>query len=225
MTKLKIKKQSSIILYDFDNTIYRGDSSIDFYLYCLKNNWNLFKYFPKQLVHYLLFKLKIENRTIFKSNFFMFLAELEDVTQSVESFWDNNSKKIQNWYAEKDHSRDVIISASPDFLLAPLFSRFNIYTLIATEMNPLNGIIIGKNCYGDEKVNRLHRKIPNAIVEEVYSDHASDIPILGLSDRAFVVIGTKIFSLQEFNKLTKLKVLKIKLLQNLKNIVFIRSNN
>lgn len=37
-------------VFDFDDTIYKGDSSIDFYLFCLKENVRLIRYLPIQIM-------------------------------------------------------------------------------------------------------------------------------------------------------------------------------
>ena len=45
-------------VYDFDGTIYDGDSSIDFYLFCLKKNIKLLRYIPGQVLYAILYKFK-----------------------------------------------------------------------------------------------------------------------------------------------------------------------
>ena len=49
-------------VFDFDNTIYDGDSSIDFYIFCLKSNPLLIRYLPIQLYGMIMYKLKIKNK-------------------------------------------------------------------------------------------------------------------------------------------------------------------
>ncbi len=39
-----------INLYDFDNTIYEGDSSTDFFFYCLKKYPKIVKIIPKNIL-------------------------------------------------------------------------------------------------------------------------------------------------------------------------------
>ena len=48
-----------INVYDFDKTIYDGDSSIDFYKYCLKNNKKVLLQLPVQLWALILYILGI----------------------------------------------------------------------------------------------------------------------------------------------------------------------
>ena len=97
--------------YDFDKTIYDGDSSIDFYLYCLKRKKSIILLLPIQLYGMLLYILKIKNKEYFKEKFFVFIKKIE-VEKYVESFWKKNLKKIKAWYIENKKNTDVIISIS-----------------------------------------------------------------------------------------------------------------
>lgn len=45
-------------VYDFDHTIYKGDSTINFYLFCLKNNFIIVRNIPKQLFGMILYMAK-----------------------------------------------------------------------------------------------------------------------------------------------------------------------
>ena len=59
--------------YDFDKTIYDGDSSIDFYFFCLKRNKRILLCLPVQILGFLLYIFKIKNKTYFKEKAFSFL--------------------------------------------------------------------------------------------------------------------------------------------------------
>ena len=60
-------------VYDFDETIYNGDSTRDFYFYTLKNNKSILKYLHKQGFYFIHFTLKIITKTQFKEKFYTFL--------------------------------------------------------------------------------------------------------------------------------------------------------
>lgn len=51
-------------LYDFDNTIYKGDSSTDFFFFSLMKYPKIIKYFPKIIGGAILYKLKIIKNTV-----------------------------------------------------------------------------------------------------------------------------------------------------------------
>ena len=49
-------------VYDFDGTIYDGDSTVDFYVFALKKKPSLISYGPKQAWGFLLYLLKKINK-------------------------------------------------------------------------------------------------------------------------------------------------------------------
>ena len=192
-------------VYDFDRTIYNGNSAVDFYVFCLKNRPILIKYLPYQLWHLSLFILKLEQRTDFKSRFFVFLSSMSEIENIVNDFWKAYDVKIKKWYLEEDHQQDIIISASPDFLLRPIFDALGAHTLIATGMNTATGVISGVNCYGIEKVVRLREEIVDINIDKVFSDSLSDLPLFELAKSAYVVVGNTIYTLQDYNAMSKIK--------------------
>jgi hypothetical protein len=183
---------TALNLYDFDDTIYGGDSTIDFYIFCLKRDPRLLRYLPGQVWHAGLFFLGRENTTTFKSHFFTFLRSLEETDRAVEDFWQSHYGRIRTWYLDTDHSHDVIISSSPEFLLAGAVRRLAAKALIATVTDPRTGIINGKNCRGLEKVRRFKEQFGDTPVARAYSDHLSDLPMLGLAQEAYLVKGESV---------------------------------
>lgn len=182
----------TINVYDFDHTIYDGDASIDFYLFCLQRRPALLRYLPLQLWHATLYVLRLESRTIFKGHYFMFLRGLNDPTSYVDRFWATHYRNIRPWYQSIDHSRDVIISASPSFLLAPAVRKMKALALIATELDTKTGKLVGENCRGTEKARRLRETFPKEVINKAYSDSLSDLPILSLATEAYIVKGNQI---------------------------------
>ena len=57
-------------VYDFDGTIYNGDSSIDIYFFLLKRYPKLIAYFPKQMLGIVKYKLHLKRRN--ERNVFFF---------------------------------------------------------------------------------------------------------------------------------------------------------
>ena len=63
--------------YDFDETIYDGDSSVDFFKYSLKRNKKVLLQAPIQVFGLILYILKIIDKTKFKEYIFSFLKILK----------------------------------------------------------------------------------------------------------------------------------------------------
>lgn len=173
-------------VYDFDGTIYDGDSTVDFFLYSLKKNPALLRYLPKQTWGFLLYICKRISKTQLKEYFFSFLKGI-DYRSVVDSFWGQNQDKIYNWYLNQQKQDDVIISASPAFLLEPICLCIGIKYLIASEVDPKTGVFTGENCRGQEKVRRLAAQYNVTHIDSFYSDSRSDLPLAKIADAAFLV--------------------------------------
>lgn len=184
-----------INIYDFDNTIYDGDSTIDFYLFCILNQWNLIVYLPHQIKSLLFYIMKKYNKKEFKKEFFIFLKGISNIEFLLEEFWKLHKHKIKSWYLEQHEDTDIIISASPEFLLLPICDELNVNKVIASKVDIKTGNLYGENCYGKEKVNRLKKEVENWPIQfQFYSDSLSDVYLALLAKRAYLVKKNKICS-------------------------------
>ena len=179
-------------VYDFDETIFHPDSSFCFFCYCLRHRTlAVSKCIPSavfQFVNYLLHGGKDAKEL--KEALFSFLNRIDNVEYLVDSFWKEHSGQIADWYLEQKREDDVIISASPEFLLHPVAELLGV-DLIATLMNPYNGKIKGKNCHDREKVRRFRERYSDAQIDEFYSDSFVDEPMARIAGKAFLVRGSK----------------------------------
>ena len=178
----------NIDVYDFDKTIYNGDSTIDFYLYCIKKNLLLLRYFPIQLLYYIKYKLKLVNKEKFKKKFFIFLNGINNIDDYIIEFWKKNKNKVRYEIIKQNENKKYIISASPEFLLQSMVIQMNNFELIATKVNKKSGRFESKNCYGEEKVKRLKKHITNEFkIENFYSDSISDKYLAEISQNSYIV--------------------------------------
>ena len=181
-----------INLYDFDKTIYDGDSTRDFFFYELKRHPYIFITLFESALFGLLYLLRVVNKTIMKEHFYKFLRLIKNIDEEVISFWRTHDKNIKKFYLEKDHTQDIIISASPEFLLKPICNKLKVKDLIASLVDKNTGKTDGLNCHDVEKVRRLNEKYDNYKVMESYSDSLSDMPILILAKKAYIVKGDEL---------------------------------
>ncbi|MBR3288785.1 MAG: HAD-IB family phosphatase [Lachnospiraceae bacterium] len=175
-------------VYDFDGTIYKNDSTRDFYYYLLRHYTKVIKYLPKFVLDVIKYKLDVVTKTKMKETFYRFLNSFEDgeIDRIVLEFWDKHRHKIYDWYYKQKEDTDVIISASPRYILEPICKELNV-KLICSEVNVKNGDYIGVNCYGEEKVNRFYKEFPNGVIDKFYSDSNSDLPLAKLAKEAYKV--------------------------------------
>lgn len=175
-------------VYDFDHTIYAGDSTLDFWCFCLRCRPSALLALPGALLSGGLFKAGLCSREAFKEQFYRFLRYVPDTEGLVDRFWRENLLRIYPWYLEQKREDDLIISASPEFLILPVCALLGVRG-IASPVSPETGALLGPNCRGEEKVIRLRRACPDTPVEEFYSDSSSDIPLARLARSAWLVRG------------------------------------
>lgn len=180
-------------VYDFDGTIYDGDSSLDFYLFSLLLNPCVIRALPRQIFGTMLYIRKKIDKTMYKQYFFGFLKYVSDVDSCVNAFWKKNKKKIKKWYIEQKHNDDIVISASPFFLLEPICNELKIGDLISSDVDKKTGLFNGKNCRGKEKVVRFIEKYKEQPIENFYTDSIeADGPMIEISKNTFLVRHNKV---------------------------------
>ena len=173
--------------YDFDKTIYDGDSTADFYLFSLKRHKKIITLAPSLFAAFVRFYVfKKGNKTEFKEVMYRFLRYC-DIEKDVEDFWDKHQHKIKDFYIKQQKADDVIISASPTFLLTPICDKLNINHLIASEVDCKTGKYSGINCHGKEKVRRFYEIFEDGVIDDFYSDSYSDTPLAEIAKKAYIV--------------------------------------
>lgn len=182
-------------VYDFDNTIYRGESSLDLFFYFLKKNPSLIRYMPKMLTGIVKYKLRmvsvdslLNNYAIFAEDF---LRGLKTVERDVNDFWDKHMHKVKPFYLAQQQEDDLIISASPEILLSVLFDRIHIKNYIGTTINEETGKI-DFVCYRENKIPAFRSRYPDRTIENFYTDSMNDKPLMDISKNVFFVKGDKI---------------------------------
>ena len=192
-------------IYDFDETIYDSDSTKDFYFYCLKKYPKILLSVPMMAWTFFLYILGVKTKTQFKEKMYRFLTYVPDIDSILNDFWNVHEHKVKSWYKNRQREDDIIISASPEFLLEPICERLGIKNLMASKVDRHTGLYDGENCWGEEKVKRLYEKFPDAKCEEFYSDSLSDTPLAELADKAMIIRGNELIEWNEY-KPSKLKM-------------------
>lgn len=179
-------------IYDFDNTIYKGDTNKDILLYSFKKHpFKVIKALKKTKKLERDYKRGLITFERVKEAMLSFLFEIDDLDGYIEKFVSSHMKNIKPWYLSRKSDYDIVISASYELWIIPFCKKLGIRYVLATKTDK-EGHIIGKNCKGEEKVRRLASTIPNAQIVTSYSDSESDLPILNLAKTAYVVEGNKL---------------------------------
>lgn len=206
--------KKKLIVYDFDKTIYGGETGTDFFKFYAKKKFvHAFVFSVKYLFTIALYLLKFISLKELKEKFFVFLERytIDEVNQIVSEFWLFNQNKIYNWVEselvknKKECDIVVVTSASPLFLVENFLLSKGYDIVFGTEfLKSDNGYFIskidGKNNKGLEKVNKLNNwskknKIDYEIVK-FYSDSIADKPLYDLSDeKIWIKNGEKVIGM------------------------------
>lgn len=178
-------------VYDFDKTIYDGDSSIHFYLYILKKYPRVIRFWPQQIKAAFDYKRGRITKTEMKTIFYRYFTAIDDIHYEVQMFWQKHKKNIKEWYLKQKRSDDLIISASPEFLLQPICDELSV-ALIASDVDPCTGENLQENCWGPEKVRRMKEKYDVEEMENFYSDSYSDDPLAQYAKKSYLVKGNRL---------------------------------
>lgn len=173
--------------YDFDKTIFYPDSSYSFIKWSLKRRPSLYLFWlPAAAAAGIGYLVGLNSKERLKEKAFGFLPRLKDIDAEVELFWKEHEHKLSDWYLRQKKEDDLIISASPEFLLKPITDKLGV-KLLATKMDKRSGKISGLNCFGSEKVRRFREEYPDSSTEEFYSDSLSDSPMAEIADKAYII--------------------------------------
>ena len=186
-------------LYDFDGTIYDGDSGIDFVKFAIKKHPSFIFGILCSLGVVILYKLGLRTKEQMKTRLFSFFKKIDDMDTFVKEFWEKHEHKIKSfWIEKKNHNKDVIISASAVFWLKPIADKYKVCALIATDIDPKTGEVIGANCHGKEKARRFYEEFPKGIVSKMYTDSVADLPLIEEAKNGYMIKRDKIYNYYDY---------------------------
>lgn len=181
-------------VFDFDNTIYDGESLVDFFCFCVRKKKSLIFKISTVLYAAILYKmnkLSIDDLYIKASKLTKVITNNKaDIDEYVNMFWQKNKKKLKQNMLDKIREEDIIITASPDILIKGIASKLKTKNIISSILN----VDTGKFefiCFRENKVTVFKEKYPNAIIDEFYTDSLADLPLMKLAKKAYLVSKDK----------------------------------
>lgn len=181
-------------VFDFDNTIYDGESVIDFYLFSIKKKPSVLKYAYAVLYHFIKYKLRLTDMNdmykVSEKYAAAYVSEFDNIDDLVKEFWDGHVHKIKSWY--KSEEDDVILTASLNLIMVPLCERIGIKHCICSEFD-LETMTVTHINFSHNKKEIFRKKFGEDImIDEFYTDHTADKPMFEISKNVFWVKGNKI---------------------------------
>ena len=198
-TKDKLRMVELMNVYDFDNTIYRGESGVDLFLSYLKKDPRLLVKLPWAIgciLKYKAGKMSLDDvMDKYAGVVEGFAQSIEDIESDVVDFWDKNSSKIKSFYLKQRKDDDIIISACLDVVLEEICRRLNIKHYVGSKTD-LESMKLVSFCFRENKVKAFREKFPDAEIDNFYTDSLNDQPMIDLARNAYLVKGDKLIKIK-----------------------------
>lgn len=192
--------KETIAVFDFDGTITRKDTLLLFIKFSKGKRLFIFG-FTLFLPLIVAMKLKLYPNWRAKQSLFSFFYKgisLQEFNDMADKFSFEIDKIIRPKAMEalKLHKKNgdmvIIISASIENWIKPWADKLGVDMVLATQIDInknrlLTGKFLSKNCYGQEKVNRLLEVFPNRNDYSLitYGDSQGDKEIIEISDKGY----------------------------------------
>ncbi|MDR2850338.1 MAG: haloacid dehalogenase-like hydrolase [Verrucomicrobiota bacterium] len=187
-------------VFDFDNTIYNGESGLDLFGYYVKRYPGLLRHGPRVLAALVRYKLgcftldEALNRYAYIVEAFT-VRILDTVEADMVAFWDGHIHKIKPLYDALRSPDDLILSASPEIGLAEVCRRLGVRRYIGTRFDPATGRLTHLN-FRENKVRAFLAQYPDGKIDKLYTDSLHDQPLFALAGEVHRVKGNKITRIQ-----------------------------
>lgn len=182
-------------VYDFDNTIYDGESAFDFFKFFMKKDKKLLLFLPSVIIAFTKYKmgrLSIEEAiNKYGQKAVDYYIKNPDSKLLIPHFWDEHQKNIKPFYEKVRKDDDLILSCSPELSLEEICKRLNIKNYIGTVIDEEKGVI-SRLCLRENKVKAFFEAYPEAEIDDLYTDSFNDKPLMDISKNVYLVKGNNI---------------------------------
>ncbi len=183
-------------VYDFDNTIYDGESVFDLFLFYVRRDPGLLRLLPKVLIAFAKYKRgKVTAEAFLRENAALVeskLREIPDIEGDMRAFWDEHMRKIKPFYDGLRRDDDWIVTAAPDFSMREVCRRLGVRNCVSSRVDLETCRILHFNLR-ERKIDAFLEACPDAQIDAFYTDSpANDAPLIEMAAHAYVVRGSRI---------------------------------
>ncbi len=182
-------------LWDFDGTIYDGESIMDFFLFCLGRKKSLVRYLPVMAGTLVMYKMGLASvdRLMKAANFLPAVRKRYkvDIEEWAKDFWEKNERKLKPEILARLGKDDLITTFSPGFFIDIILPKLKVGGAICSDFDTKTGEVLFAN-FGENKVISFKKKYPGARIENFYSDSKADKPLMRMAKHAFLVKGSRV---------------------------------
>ena len=178
-------------VFDFDNTIYDGESTLDlFFFYILRKPWLL-----KHLITVLKAFARYKRGNVSLAEViehYVPLVEKDalrvfDFENDPKEFWNRHEKKIKPLYRKLQSEEDLIITASPDFNIEEICFRLGIRHHLSSKIDRESGKILFVNIR-ENKIKAYEENYGDIPIDNFYTDSPeNDAWLIEKARHAYVV--------------------------------------
>ena len=188
-------------VFDFDNTLYDGESIMDIFLYFLKKDFKtIIRFAPKfirDFIRYKFDKITVEEAMeSYGKAFKEYCGKYDNIYDEFEKFWDLNEHKIKSFYSQIRDEEDIVVSGCPYCLLKIICDRIGIKYYIGSDIDPIKGEI-NSICYKEHKLEVFRSVYGDITIDDFYTDSMADKPMMDISKNVFMVKGNKITQIKK----------------------------
>ena len=180
-------------VYDFDETIFRGDSEDRFFQFVFKRKGYFWYHINYDITEFL-FRHKIIKKTAAREQDYKILKKIhkiDDLHRVIEEYWDEVEQYLLPWYETVKKPDDIIASGTPRFIMEPIVKRLGLTNLVASDMDEYTGKINGKFAVAEGKYDAFIKQYDLSVIDNFYSDAYSDHFLADHAKHAYVVIDCK----------------------------------
>ena len=183
-------------IYDFDNTIYDGESFFDFFLEYVKVNPVFVRFLPKVMFAFLKYKLgKVtveQMMTDYAPVIKKCYCDYDKWEEFTQKFWDGHMHKIKSFYKEVQKEDDLILTASPELTIKEIAKRLGIKNIVCSKIDDKTGQIT-RICMRQNKIKALKEDFGDVEIDDFYTDSIKNDGFFAeYAKRVFLVKGDEI---------------------------------
>ena len=177
-------------VFDFDNTLYDGESLVDFFEFLCDKKDELRKY--KKLVRIMLklYEMNMLPMSLLRKELNKHKNDVSFSTSNIDKyvneFWDKNRHKLNKDLIKLINKDDLIITASLDVLLNPIRKELKTKHIISSIAN-IEKKDIDFICYKENKVLKYKELYKKELIDVLYTDSYADKPLMDISKKVILI--------------------------------------
>lgn len=186
---MKMLQKVDVVVFDFDGTLSKSDSNLEFFKYCFRKSLRPWLFLPFVLAGIVGARLN-PSGVWWRQTIRCFITPkmVNDFAADVIKLHKQNRfgwAKEQVAKERKAGNKVLLISASPDYLIPFLVSDMDFDAVFCSTMEKEKPYKYKFLCWGKNKVIVLdkwaveHKYIPNVV--RAYSDSKNDMPIMEIA--------------------------------------------